>query len=78
MNLKNYLEIFKDANFLKIFLSSNLLNFAQSLVNITIIWLVYNQTNNAIFIAIAVIAMELPGIVFAPFLGIIMTDFQPS
>lgn len=72
MSLKNYLEIFKDANFLKIFLSSNLLNFAQSLVNITIIWLVYNQTNNAIFIAIVVTAMELPGIVFAPFLGTII------
>ncbi|MSE04567.1 MFS transporter [Lactobacillus salivarius] len=76
MHFKNYINIFKDPNFLKIFISSNLLNFAQSLVNITIIWLVYNQTNSAIFIAIAVTSMQLPGVLLAPFLGIIVDRFS--
>lgn len=61
--------LIKDIKFIKIFLINNLLTFIQALTNIMLIWIVYNQTNSAIYISIAVIMLELPGIVFSPFLG---------
>ncbi|WMT27631.1 MFS transporter [Bacillus aerius] len=64
-----YWEILKNKYFSVLFLASFLNTLAHSIAVITIIWFIYQETNNPVFIAISLLCLELPSMLFAPIWG---------
>ena len=52
--MKQYRLLLRERNFLKFITSINLIYLAQSIVDVTIIWLVYEKTQQPLFIAICI------------------------
>ena len=52
--MKQYRLLLRERNFLKFITSINLIYLAQSILDVTIIWLVYEKTQQPLFIALSV------------------------
>ncbi|MCS4487601.1 MFS transporter [Streptococcus sciuri] len=76
--MKQYSLLFRERNFLKFITSISLIYLAQSIVDVAIIWLVYEKTQQPLFIALSVFITQVPSLVSAPFLGTLMDKMKVS
>lgn len=76
--MKQYRLLLRERNFLKFITSISLIYLAQSIVDVTIIWLVYEKTQQPLFIALSVFITQVPSLVSAPFLGTLMDKMRVS
>lgn len=76
--MKQYSILFRERNFLKFITSISLIYLAQSIVDVAIIWLVYEKTQQPLFIALSVFITQVPSLVSAPFLGTLMDKMKVS
>lgn len=71
-----YRDLIKHKSFQILFSASFLSGVAQSMAVITIIWYIYQKTNNPWFIAISLISLELPSMIFAPLWGVFLDKYK--
>lgn len=71
-----YLNSFKNAIFRNLFASIVLSNLANSIANISLIWLAYNKFGSPIVIAVVLGALQLPSIILGPILGGLLDKFN--
>ena len=76
--MKQYRLLLRERNFLKFITSISLIYLAQSIVDVTIIWLVYEKTQQPLCIALSVFITQVPSLVSAPFLGTLMDKMRVS
>lgn len=67
--MKKYFELFYNKSFSRFFIGINLANFSQSLISITIVWMIYEKTNQAFLIAVAGVLLQVPSMISGPFCG---------
>lgn len=71
-----YYNLFIKKDFLNLFFGSLFANFGQSMATITIIWTVYDKTNNPYLIAVSLMCLELPVMLFGPILGNLLDKYK--
>lgn len=77
-NFKNYIFLFKQKGFSILFLASFLSSLAQSVATITVVWLIYKETNNPWFISISLICLEVPAMILGPIWGVFLDRFKAT
>ncbi|MFO3689032.1 MFS transporter [Staphylococcus felis] len=63
------ISILKQKNFLSLISSSFISNLGDSMANLFLVWLIYAMTNQPLYIAIALLCLEVPAILFSPLIG---------
>ncbi|TWT11003.1 MFS transporter [Streptococcus sp. sy004] len=76
--MKQYGLLVKEKNFLVFITAISLIYLAQSIVDVAIIWLVYEKTQQPLFIALSVFITQVPSLISAPFLGGVMDKIAVS
>ncbi|TWT14467.1 MFS transporter [Streptococcus sp. sy010] len=76
--MKQYGLLVKEKNFLVFISAISLIYLAQSIVDVAIIWLVYEKTQQPLFIALSVFITQVPSLISAPFLGGVMDKIAVS
>lgn len=72
----NYAKILKQSSFNWLFLSTLSSNLANSIANISLIWIAYNRFDSPMVIALVLAAMQLPALVIGPFMGGFLDKFK--
>ena len=76
--MNQYRLLFKNRNFSKFIAAISFIYLAQSVVDIAIIWLVYEKTQQPLFIALSIFITQVPALISAPFLGVLMDKINVS
>ncbi|TWS94633.1 MFS transporter [Streptococcus sp. sy018] len=76
--MKQYGLLVKEKNFLVFISAISLIYLAQSIVDVAIIWLIYEKTQQPLFIALSVFITQVPSLISAPFLGGVMDKIAVS
>ncbi|WP_281183639.1 MFS transporter [Staphylococcus schleiferi] len=63
------ISILKQKNFLSLISGSFISNLGDAMANLFLVWLIYSITNQPIYIAIALLCLEVPAILFSPLIG---------
>jgi DHA3 family macrolide efflux protein-like MFS transporter len=63
------ISILKQKNFLRVISGSFISNIGDAMANLFLVWLIYSITNQPIYIAIALLCLEVPAILFSPLIG---------
>lgn len=63
------ISILKQKNFLSLISGSFISNIGDAMANLFLVWLIYSMTNQPIYIAIALLCLEVPAILFSPLIG---------
>jgi DHA3 family macrolide efflux protein-like MFS transporter len=63
------ISILKQKNFLSLISGSFISNIGDAMANLLLVWLIYSITNQPIYIAIALLCLEVPAILFSPLIG---------
>ena len=63
------ISILKQKNFLSLISGSFISNIGDAMANLFLVWLIYSMTNQPIYIAIALLCLEVPVILFSPLIG---------
>ncbi len=72
----NYAKILKKRSFSWLFLGTLFSNLANSIANISLVWVAYNQFNSPLVIAVVLAAMQLPALIIGPFMGGFLDKFK--
>ncbi|WP_375666161.1 MFS transporter [Bartonella sp. TT121SHDZB] len=75
-NLKERIALFENRTFLYFTLSGLFATFGSGLNYITLSWLAYNQTGSIRGVALMMLFLWTPGIIFAPILGILADKYN--
>jgi len=73
--MRTYLDTLKHTTFRALFTSIIVSNLANSIANISLIWLAYNAFNSPLMIAVVLGALQLPALLIGPFLGGLLDKF---
>lgn len=76
--MRLYLTTLKNKPFSFLFASILFSNLANSIANISLIWLAYNKFNTPLIIAGMLGALQLPSLIIGPFLGGLLDKFQKT
>lgn len=76
--MKDFTEVLKNKSFLLLFIATNLINLAQSMSNIAVVWIIYKTTSQPLLIAASIAAMELPAMLIGPFLSPLLDRKNPA
>ncbi|HCA7427142.1 TPA: MFS transporter, partial [Staphylococcus pseudintermedius] len=63
------ISMLKQRDFFNLFSSSFISNLGDAMANLFLIWLIYAMTNQPVYIAIALLCLEIPSILFSPLIG---------
>jgi DHA3 family macrolide efflux protein-like MFS transporter len=63
------ISILKQKNFLSLISGSFISNIGDAMANLFLVWLIYSITNQPIYIAIALLCLEVPAILLSPLIG---------
>lgn len=77
-SVRNFIVVLKDRSFLLLFIATNLINLAQSMSNIAVVWIIYKTTSQPLLIAASIAAMELPAMLFGPLLSPLLDKKNPA
>lgn len=66
----NYMSLLKNQKFTFLWSGSLISGIGDSISTLAIIWVIYNQTQNPFMIALALICLEVPAILFGPLWGV--------
>lgn len=72
---KNYKETLSNNKFILLLSGSIFSNIGHSMSIITIVWMIYQKTNNPLLIALTFICIELPTILLGPFFGVLLDKY---
>ncbi|WP_340299387.1 MFS transporter [Staphylococcus coagulans] len=59
----------KQKNFLSLISGSFISNLGDAMANLFLVWLIYAMTNQPLYIAISLLCLEVPAILFSPLIG---------
>jgi MFS family permease len=76
--MSNYLSLFRSKTFFKFFASISFIDLAQALADLSILWLVYEQTKQPLLIAFSGLLMQVPSLISAPFLGAVIDRIKAA
>ncbi|WP_428700908.1 MFS transporter [Staphylococcus coagulans] len=63
------ISILKQKNFLSLISGSFISNLGDAMANLFLVWLIYAMTNQPLYIAISLLCLEVPAILFSPLIG---------
>ncbi|MBA8778158.1 MFS transporter [Staphylococcus schleiferi subsp. coagulans] len=63
------ISILKQKNFLSLISGSFISNLGDAMANLFLVWLIYAMTNKPLYIAISLLCLEVPAILFSPLIG---------
>lgn len=63
------ISILKQNNFLSLISGSFISNLGDAMANLFLVWLIYAMTNQPLYIAISLLCLEVPAILFSPLIG---------
>ncbi|QHW37801.1 MFS transporter [Staphylococcus ursi] len=63
------ISMLKQRDFLSLFSGSFISNLGDAMANLFLVWLIYAMTNQPVYIAIALLCLEIPSIILAPLIG---------
>ncbi len=63
------ISILKQKNFLSLISGSFISNLGDAMANLFLVWLIYAMTNQSLYIAISLLCLEVPAILFSPLIG---------
>ena len=72
----NYTKILRQPSFQWLFIGTLFSNLANSIANISLVWVAYNQFNSPLVIAVVLAAMQLPSLIIGPFMGGFLDMFK--
>lgn len=62
--MKEYKNLFRNKGFINFFLAINLMTLSQAFVNISTIWIIYEETKDPLLVAIFGVLMQVPQLLF--------------
>ncbi|AQZ47687.1 hypothetical protein B5S25_14985 [Paenibacillus larvae subsp. pulvifaciens] len=73
-----YKSLFRYKGFFSLLLGAFFSNIGHSIALISIIWMIYQKTNDPFTIVVTLICLEVPTIVFGPILGVLLDKYRTS
>ncbi|MGU3373078.1 MFS transporter [Bacillus mycoides] len=73
-----YKKLFKHKGFFTLLLGAFFSNIGHSVAVISIIWMIYQKTNDPFTIVLTLICLEVPTIIFGPILGVLLDRYKTS
>ncbi|MCY9511331.1 MFS transporter, partial [Paenibacillus larvae] len=73
-----YKGLFRYKSFFSLLLGAFFSNIGHSIAVISIIWMIYQKTNDPFIIVVTLICLEVPTIVFGPILGVLLDKYRTS
>lgn len=74
----NYAKILRERSFSWLFIGTLFSNLANSIANISLVWVAYNQFNSPLVIAVLLTAMQLASLIIGPFMGGFLDMFKKT
>lgn len=73
--MKNYIQLMKNIRFLSLWSGSLISEIGDAVVSVSLIWIVYQQTQNPFILALTLICINVPKFIFSPLYGVFIDRY---